>query len=95
MPKKDLVGTLQILSQGRRLKLASTLSEAATLLRELQEFQVKVTLPTDEASPAAWREGPHDDLVLAVAAWEAERCRPRDRGAPNVLAYGLGWRWWF
>jgi hypothetical protein len=50
------------------------LPEADLLVRELGNFQVKPPpQPSDDL--LAWREGPHDDLVLAVgvACWLAER----------------------
>ncbi len=95
VPKKELVGTLQVLLQSRRLKVAVALPEAATLVRELQTFQVKVTAAAHEAF-GAWREGQHDDLVLAVAvaAWAGERCGAGASAPPYVLRPGpdAGWR---
>lgn len=79
VPKKELVSTLQVLLQARRLKVSAALPEATTLVKELKGFQVKITAAANETFGAAgWREGSHDDLVLAVAiaAWEGERCRP-------------------
>ncbi len=74
VPKRDLVSELQIGLQTGRLKIAQALPEAATLVRELLAFKVKIT---DNAHDTygAWREGSHDDLVLALAlaAWKAER----------------------
>jgi hypothetical protein len=77
VPKKELVTSLQLLLQSRRLQIARTLPEAATLVRELENFRVKITLAANETF-GAWREGQHDDLVLAaaLAAWQAERTRP-------------------
>jgi len=74
VPKKELVSTLQVLLQQGRLKVASALAEAETLLSELQNFRVKVTLAANETF-GSWRERDHDDLVLAVAlaAWLGER----------------------
>jgi hypothetical protein len=76
VPKKDLVGLLQVLLQSRRIKAAPTLPAAPTLVQELLNFQVKIT-PAANETFGAWREGVHDDLVLAVAiaAWEGEHCR--------------------
>lgn len=73
VPKKDLVGTLQVLLGHRRLRIASSLPDAPVLLRELQNFRVKITAAANEVF-GAWREGQHDDLVLAVAlaAWVGE-----------------------
>jgi hypothetical protein len=74
VPKKEVVGVLQVLLQNRRLEIASTLAHAATLVKELAAFRVKVTAAGNEELPA-WRERAHDDLVLAVglAAWLAEQ----------------------
>ena len=46
-------------------------------MRDLETFRVKVTAAANETF-GAWREGQHDDLVLAVgiAAWQAERQAP-------------------
>jgi hypothetical protein len=43
VPKKELVTCLQVLMQSRRLRIARQLHEAAVLVRELQQFQVKIT----------------------------------------------------
>jgi hypothetical protein len=71
--KVELVGMLQVLLQTRRIKVAQGLPHAPTLMRELQDFRTKVKLSSNEMS-ADWREGIHDDLVLAVAIaiWEGE-----------------------
>jgi hypothetical protein len=73
VPKKELVGTLQVLLQGRRVHVAKNLPEARTLVDELIQFQVKVTASAHETF-GTWGEGRHDDLVLAVAiaAWAGE-----------------------
>jgi hypothetical protein len=77
VPKKELVGVLQVLVQTRRLQVARTLPDAALLLQELENFRVKAVALANEA-PALWREGPQDDLVLAVAlaAWMGEQALP-------------------
>lgn len=74
VPKRDLVSAAQVALQTGRLKIAAELPEAATLTRELENFQVKINLETAHDSYGAWREGTHDDLVLAVALalWVAE-----------------------
>ena len=48
--------------------------EAALLVQELLNFQVKVTTAGNDTY-GVWREGQHDDLVLAtaVALWFGER----------------------
>ena len=66
VPKKELVSTLQLVLQSRRLQIARSLPDADVLVREMQQFQVRITLSANEQF-GAWREGTHDDLVLAVA----------------------------
>ncbi len=74
VPKRDLVSVVQVALQNRTLKIASELGEAETLARELQNFTVKITDSANDVY-GAWREGTHDDLVLAVALalWIANR----------------------
>ncbi len=74
VPKRELVGTLVMLFQTERLKVAAGLEHAGTLVQELLNFRVKVDLRTAHDSYEAWREGVHDDLVLAVAlaCWHGE-----------------------
>jgi hypothetical protein len=76
VPKKELVSTLQVLFQLRHLRVARTLPDALLLVRELEQFRVKVATARTETSES-WREGPHDDLVLgvALAAWVGEQAR--------------------
>ena len=78
VPKRDLVGVTQVLLQSGRLKVAESLQLAPTLVSELLTFRVKISELTAHDSYGAWREGSHDDLVLALAcaAWYAERWRP-------------------
>jgi hypothetical protein len=67
VPKRDLVSAVQVLLQNGRLKIAASLPEAATLKKELLNFRIKVNPATAHDSYEHWREGDHDDLVLAVA----------------------------
>lgn len=77
VPKRDLVGTLQVLLQNQRLKIAEELPLASVLSQELRNFRAKISLGGHDSYGAGddWREGNHDDLVLAtaMAAWYAER----------------------
>ena len=59
--------------QGRRLTVAKSLAFAPIRVEELQNCQVKITESAIETF-GTWREGRHDDLVLAIAcaAWVAE-----------------------
>jgi hypothetical protein len=81
VPKRDLVSVVQVGLQNRKLKIAEGLDLAETLSRELQNFTVKITDAANDVY-GAWREGTHDDLVLAVAlaVWKANQ--PIFRGLP-------------
>lgn len=74
VPKRDLVGVVQVALQNRRLQIAAGLPDAAVLTSELQNFQVKITDAANDTY-GAWRTGTHDDLVLALAlaVWMAGR----------------------
>ncbi len=73
-PKVELVGTLQVLLQTRRLRIADALPEAQILIRELETFRAVTRLVRAE-TVESWRQRDHDDLVLAVAvaAWLGEQ----------------------
>jgi hypothetical protein len=75
VPKRDLVGGLQVLLQSGRLKIARSLEHAETLKAELLNFRVKIDPRTAHDSYSHWREHEHDDLVLAcsLAAWKAKK----------------------
>jgi hypothetical protein len=91
--KIELVGTVQVLLQSRRLVIPSGLELAEVLRKELLDFQVKITASANETFNA--REGQHDDLVLALAmaVWRGEyralRAAPLMIGG-NIL--GGSWR---
>ncbi len=79
VPKRDLIGVLEASLQTGRFKVARELPEAKTLMDEMLNFKRKVSLAGRDTYEA-WREGTHDDLVLAaaLAEWYAERhVRPR------------------
>lgn len=75
VPKRDLVGCLQVLLQSSRLKVASKLELGSILQQEMLNFKVKIDPLTAHDSYSAWREQDHDDLVLAVAlaCWWGEQ----------------------
>lgn len=75
VPKRDLVGVLQVLLQSSRLKVASKLKLGPVLQQEMLNFKVKIDPVTAHDSYSAWREADHDDLVLSVAlaAWWGEQ----------------------
>ena len=77
VPKRDLVSLVQVGLQSRTLRVARDLPDADVLVNELLNFQVKIT-PAANDVYGAWREGAHDDLVLAVAltCWWASVAPP-------------------
>jgi len=79
VPKRELVGVTQVLLQGRRLRIAQALPLAPTLVAELQNFKATISLAGHDSYGAGsdWREGHHDDLVLAtaMACWYGEHVR--------------------
>ena len=89
IPKKDLVGALQVLLSGRRLRISKELALASVLEKELANFRVKVTASANETYEA-WREGDRDDLVLAtaIACWLGERFPPY---VPGSVSSGKSW----
>jgi hypothetical protein len=75
VPKRDLASAPLVLMQNGQLKIAEAMPLADTLRKELLNFKVKINISTSHDSYEAWREGDHDDLVLAVAmaCWCGER----------------------
>jgi hypothetical protein len=74
VPRRDLVTAMQLLLEEGRFKIAEGLDLADTPGREMEDFKVKVDRSGKE-DLESWREGSHDDLVLAVAltSWAGER----------------------
>lgn len=71
--KQMLISNAQIVLQERRVRLPTNSSEITTLVRELENYRVKVTQAANETFNA--REGEHDDLCLAFAlcCWWGEK----------------------
>ncbi len=88
VPKRDLVGTLAILLQSARLRVAQELPEAQLLVQELLNFRVTISASGRDTYGVGeeWREGAHDDLVLAVAlaAWYGEHAPAAADGGPRL-----------
>jgi hypothetical protein len=78
VPKRNLVSALQAALQTGTLKIASSLKLAEVLREELLNFRVKIDLRTAHDSYEHWREGDHDDLVLAaaMAVWSVQTPQP-------------------
>lgn len=74
VPKRDLINVLLVAFQSGTLRIAAGLPHAQTLTRELAEMRRKISTSGHD-SYGAWRDGEHDDLVLALAMaiWSAER----------------------
>jgi hypothetical protein len=86
VPKRDLASAPLVLMQNKQLKIAEGLQLADTLKRELLNFKVKINIATGHDSyEEAWREGDHDDLVLAVAiaTWCGERYLRKEDSLPR------------
>jgi len=73
VPKKDLVGVMHRLFGEQRIKIAKADANVSLLIKELDNFKVRITKALNETFQA-WREGEHDDIVLAAAigAWCGE-----------------------
>ncbi len=93
VPKRDLVGIVQVFAQNNRLKIAQNLRFGPTLAEELQNFRVKIDPRTAHDTYAPWREGEHDDLILslAVALWAAENHNVKPFIFRGIRHGGRGW----
>ncbi|GMQ82821.1 MAG: hypothetical protein BMS9Abin05_2284 [Rhodothermia bacterium] len=103
-PKRDLVGTLQVLLQNGELKIPSTIDLKDALVTEMQNFKVKLSAETGHDTYEHWRSGDHDDLVLslALALWYSRRDWPKgpwpavtyprgaygNRGGQGIIIHG-------
>jgi hypothetical protein len=78
VPKRNLVSSLQAALQTGTLKIASSLELAELLREELLNFRIKINIASGHDSYEHWREGDHDDLVLAaaMAVWSARTPQP-------------------
>ena len=81
VPKRDLITGLRVLLEQEALQIAARLEHGPTLVAELAEMRMKVTTAGNEQY-GAWREGTHDDLVLAVslACWGMRKVYPNRSG---------------
>lgn len=77
VPKREVIMTFSVALQQNRVWVAEALPDAATLLKEAHNFQWKPTKAGNDEY-GAWREGQHDDLLLAVAilVWWGEKYCP-------------------
>lgn len=72
VPKRELVGCVQVALQTRRLKIADELPDVGIVTQELQNFEVEIKDSGHDSYEA--RAGQHDDYVLsiAIAMWLAQ-----------------------
>src|SRR5918998_2215958 len=75
VPKRDLVGALEVAFHTGELQTAEDMQLWPELKKELLNFRRKINLKTSHDSYEHWRGGDHDDLVLAcaLACWWARR----------------------
>lgn len=69
VPKREVIASAQIALGNGRLRIAAGLEHAATLVKELLAFRVKISASGHDSYEG--REGEHDDLVMmaAQAVW--------------------------
>jgi hypothetical protein len=87
VPKRDLVAVPNVLLGKKQLKIVQGIPFADVLITELHNFRVKANIAGHD-SYEAWREGDHDDLVLAVslACWYAFKQKKE-----SISDVGLTW----
>jgi hypothetical protein len=81
IPKKDLIGGLQLALQLGSLRIAGGMKFGPALVTEMAEMRVRIS-PSGNEQFGAWREGTHDDLVFAVAlaCWAVRKAYVFDTG---------------
>ena len=86
VPKRDLVTGLQVMYERDELRMADRMKLAGTLQEELANMGSRLT-ETGKETYSAWREGVHDDLVLAVAlaVWRARQGRKSPWGRVRLV----------
>ena len=89
VPKRDLIQGLQVMVQDGTFEVVSKLDEAQILAKEMLNLRVT---PSRSGTPGyqPWRDGEHDDLVLAaaLACWRGRsRPLPPTNGTRPLLCF--------
>jgi hypothetical protein len=84
VPKRDLVGALEVVLEQKRFVIVRGLQGARDLRAELKAFNFALSASGHDSYGAA--SGAHDDLVLAssLAVWAAEKWVARGGRAPGA-----------
>jgi hypothetical protein len=88
VPKRDLIGGVQVLLEKGELRIARELREAGALMREL--LDVRMTMAgSGRVRLGADGFGEHDDLViaLALACWRAKRTQRQNGHGKQRLPF--------
>ena len=96
VPKRDLIGILKVCFQNGQvdqrpaMRILKTLELAETLKTEILNLKLKIDPLTAHDSYSAWREGDHDDLILAtgIALWHGENSLPKPSFIPFMPFFG-------
>lgn len=96
VPKRDLIGILKVCFQNGQvdqrpaMRISNKLKLAETLKTEILNLKLKIDPVTAHDSYSAWREGDHDDLVLAagILLWHGENSLPKPPFVPMVPNFG-------
>ena len=86
VPKRDLVTGLQVMYEREELRMPKKMKLVDALVEELGNMGSRITETGKETYPA-WREGVHDDLVLAVAlaVWRAKQGKKSPWGSVRLV----------
>jgi hypothetical protein len=90
VPKRDLIGALEVVLQTRRLIVPKCLQGARDLRQELKHFSFAINARGRDTYEAG--TGSHDDLVIALglALWSAERWLARGGRKPGARLHYYG-----
>jgi hypothetical protein len=77
---------LLVLLQREEIDICGHLPESETLVKELGNIRIKISLGGHDTY-GAWREGQHDDLVLAaaLACWRSTKREPPVIGTRRLI----------